>query len=203
MGNVPLDRPPIEELMGTGKFTELALDVDEAEHSIEMQLPFLVHAMFAPTPHRLIFLFAFRRNNVKFTVVPVMVGQLTRAQQKSFGDVFAGYVDDVQNFFLISSDFCHYGNRFRYTPAFDISPHLGIESLDREAMKLIEAKDVEAFNRYLNETKNTICGCWPICVFLESIKKSPYHLTFLHYAQSNPATSARDSSVSYASAVLR
>jgi predicted class III extradiol MEMO1 family dioxygenase len=45
-------------------------------------------------------------------VVPVLVGSLDKQNEELFGRVFAPYLDDPENFFVISSDFCHWGKRF-------------------------------------------------------------------------------------------
>ena len=39
-----------------------------------------------------------------------------------------------------------------------------IEAMDRKGMSLIEAQSVDGFHAYLKETKNTICGRYPIQV---------------------------------------
>lgn len=31
-------------------------------------------------------------------------------------DIFGKYLKDPSNFFVLSSDFCHWGQRFQYTP---------------------------------------------------------------------------------------
>jgi AmmeMemoRadiSam system protein B len=42
IGRLPLDKETIEELRGTGEFLDsMSTSVDENEHSIEMQLPYL------------------------------------------------------------------------------------------------------------------------------------------------------------------
>ncbi|XP_021999832.1 protein MEMO1 isoform X2 [Helianthus annuus] len=41
IGDLPIDREVIEELKATGKFDMMDLNVDEAEHSMEMHLPYL------------------------------------------------------------------------------------------------------------------------------------------------------------------
>lgn len=51
----------------------------------------------------------------KFTIVPVMVGSLSTDKEKLYGHIFARYLADPKNLFIISSDFCHWGQRFRYT----------------------------------------------------------------------------------------
>lgn len=41
LGDLQLDLSTIAELHKTGKFERMSVDVDEAEHSIEMQLPYI------------------------------------------------------------------------------------------------------------------------------------------------------------------
>ena len=84
--------------------------------------------------------------------------------------------------------------------------HESVEALDRRGMALVEAKDADGFAAYLEETRNTICGRHPIAVFLRALRASSAfaerEVRFVRYEQSSAATSARDSSVSYASAVV-
>lgn len=44
-----------------------------------------------------------------------MVGSLTPEVEATYGKIFAPYLADPQTLFVISSDFCHWGQRFRYT----------------------------------------------------------------------------------------
>jgi len=86
--------------------------------------------------------------------------------------------------------------------------HKSIANLDHTGMRIIEELDHDAFTRYLRETQNTICGRHPIGVLLAAISKlrkdgsQKQHLKFVHYDQSNPCKTPRDSSVSYASAYV-
>ena len=48
-----------------------------------------------------------------FTIVPIMVGSLTFEKEVKYGKMFAKYLNDPENLFVISSDFCHWGSRFR------------------------------------------------------------------------------------------
>ena len=50
-----------------------------------------------------------------FTVVPILVGSLSPEKEAKYGRIFAKYLADPTNLFIISSDFCHWGQRFRYT----------------------------------------------------------------------------------------
>lgn len=89
------------ELKATGEFDEMSIATDEAEHSIEMHLPYIAKVMSD-----------FKNN---FTIVPILVGSLTTKQEMQYGKLLAPYLADPQNLFVVSSDFCHWGERFRYT----------------------------------------------------------------------------------------
>ncbi|XP_060573395.1 protein MEMO1-like [Ruditapes philippinarum] len=185
------------ELHGAGPFEVMNIDTDEDEHSIEMQLPYIAKAMES------------RKGN--FTVVPVLVGSLTPEKEELYGKIFARYLADPENFFVISSDFCHWGQRFNYT-FYDKSQGeiwKSIESLDKLGMEKIENLDSKGFNEYLKQYQNTICGRYPIGVLLHTIdamrKVSNGHrlsFKFLQYSQSSKCSNMRDSSVSYAAGVL-
>ena len=83
-------------------------------------------------------------------------------------------------------------------------------------MALIEQLDIAAFEAYLAETKNTICGRHPICLFMRALlcathdtkslmlqqQQQRYAVAWVSYAQSSACLSKSDSSVSYASAVI-
>ena len=44
-----------------------------------------------------------------FTIIPVLVGSLTADKEQKYGRIFAKYLADPENLFVISSDFCHWG----------------------------------------------------------------------------------------------
>lgn len=50
----------------------------------------------------------FRHAN-DFTIVPILVGSLSFADEKAYGELLAPYLADPSNLFVISSDFCHWG----------------------------------------------------------------------------------------------
>lgn len=71
-----------------------------------------------------------------------------------------------------------------------------------------------AFEYYLQQTKNTICGRHPIGVLLAAVASlqdsnepggwaTGAELQFVKYAQSSSCRTLKDSSVSYASAMLK
>lgn len=88
-------------------FTTMSQSVDEDEHSIEMHLPYI---------HRLLQLQYPNTPTAQYPpLVPIMVGSTSAATEHAFGTLLAPYLADPSNAFIISSDFCHWGLRFRYT----------------------------------------------------------------------------------------
>jgi len=195
--DLEIDTAINHDLLDTGHFEVMSLKADEDEHSIEMQLPYIAKVM--------------EGMQGKFKIVPIMVGSLSTSGESKYGKILAKYLEDPSNCFVISSDFCHWGQRFRYThyeqEYGDI--YQSIQALDRQGMDLIENLDAPGFANYLKKYGNTICGRHPIGVFLNMVATLKQHsngrrmdLKFLSYAQSNQVKSARDSSVSYASAAF-
>ncbi|TYZ64563.1 hypothetical protein PybrP1_008630 [[Pythium] brassicae (nom. inval.)] len=191
LGNIAIDSEVNEQLINTGKFVTMSLDVDEDEHSIEMHLPFVFKVM----------------NGRKFAAVPILVGNTKTKADQEYGKILAPYLEDEENLFVISSDFCHWGSRFRYQPHDSAygEIHEYITYLDHEGMKLIERIDATGFAEYLEKTRNTICGRHPISLLLHTIlasMKLRCSLKFVQYAQSSACMRHSDSSVSYASAIV-
>ena len=48
---------------------------------------------------------------MNFKIVPVYIGSLEQKSQKLYGEVFRKYVEDKNNFFIISSDLTHWGTK--------------------------------------------------------------------------------------------
>eukprot|EP01116_Phalansterium_solitarium_P015625 TRINITY_DN346_c0_g1_i3.p3 TRINITY_DN346_c0_g1~~TRINITY_DN346_c0_g1_i3.p3 ORF type:complete len:123 (-),score=31.14 TRINITY_DN346_c0_g1_i3:234-602(-) len=117
-------------------------------------------------------------------------------------------MQDPANFFVISSDFCHWGKRFDYCyyepgggGAHQQQPiYKCIEVLDRRGMEAIESQQPSRFYDYHKTYKNTICGRHPIGVLMNMLQASTLKLKlkFVHYKQSSQCASLDDSSVSYA-----
>ncbi len=108
---------------------------------------------------------------VDFTIVPVLVGNTSKKVEEEYGSLFAKYMQDPSNFFVISSDFCHWGQRFDYIYYNSNAGPIwsSIEQLDRKGMEIIESRDVNRFYNYLKETGNTICGRHPIGIMMQVI----------------------------------
>ncbi|KAG0049915.1 hypothetical protein BGZ83_005261 [Gryganskiella cystojenkinii] len=217
LGDLIVDRTTTETLAQTGKFDQMSQEMDEDEHSLEMHLPYIYKV--------------FEKKTIQ--VVPIVVGALNETTERLYGKLLAPYLDDPENLFVVSSDFCHWGTRFDYTYYTDeygaVTQSLArsggkknykppsesgrkifesIRELDHEGMEKIEQRDHGAFCKYLSQTKNTVCGRHPIGVLLAAVaqldRQRPTHrIQFVHYAQSSGVVTTSDSSVSYASAFVQ
>ncbi|XP_069788441.1 protein MEMO1 isoform X3 [Narcine bancroftii] len=190
-----IDQKIYGELWKTGMFERMTIQIDEDEHSIEMHLPYTAKTM--------------ESQKDELTIVPVLVGALSDSKEQMYGELFSKYLADPLNLFVISSDFCHWGQRFRYTH-YDESQgeiYRSIQHLDKMGMDIIEQLDAVSFNNYLKKYHNTICGRHPIGVLLNAVtelRKSGMNMafSFLNYAQSSQCKNWEDSSVSYAAGTL-
>jgi len=225
IGNIKLDLTTIDELKETGKFTSMTLKVDEAEHSIEMHLPYIRKV--------------FQGHDI--SIVPILVGAIDHDQEIEYGTLLSPFLARSDTICVVSTDFCHWGHRFRYTfyypepppcnpihlsrsnpspPSLVTHPiHASISALDHEGLTILSlpsgekastsASDVHRnFTEYLARTKNTICGRHPIGVLLGALSafdEDADHSTtlkFVRYEQSSACIDYSDSSVSYASAYV-
>ncbi|XP_060063056.1 protein MEMO1-like [Ylistrum balloti] len=158
--DLTVDQQINQELYGTGKFETMKISTDEDEHSIEMHLPFIAKVM--------------ERQRGQFTIIPVLVGSLSTEKEQDYGALFSRYLADPTNFFVISSDFCHWGQRFHFV------------SYDQQHGEIWES--IKALDSMVSR-KVTGNG------FKMSFK-------FVKYEQSSKCKTMRDSSVSYASGAL-
>jgi MEMO1 family protein len=126
---LPLDLSTIQHLLTlstvvnnrTLKFTSMIRSVDEAEHSGEMQLPYIHRLLQKQYPGR--------PESDYPPLVPIMVGSTNSATEAAFGKLLAPYIADPENAFVISTDFCHWGSRFGYTYYLDSAPSPALSPL--------------------------------------------------------------------------
>lgn len=191
-GELNINKSINNSLKNTKQFIDLDHIVDKNEHSIELQLPFIKNIV--------------KSKNI--SIIPIYVGNINSFDL--YGDILVEYINNPRNFFVLSSDFCHWGMRFQFI-------HLDfkynqetisdtIKKLDMDGINNIIKKinAYDSFNIYINNTGNTICGKNGILILLNAIEKT--HLSFdryfIKYSQSNIVNTLNDSSVSYASIVF-
>lgn len=120
-------------------FGKLDMDDDEEEHSLEMHCPFISNVM----------------EGHKFTIVPFLVGDLSWNDFINVSKYFFKYIlrilipyFEMPNvLFAVSSDFCHWGKRFRYVyyNKEDGEIWQSIEKLDKDGVKAISTLDPKVY----------------------------------------------------------
>ena len=236
LGDLPVDTELRDEILNlaskkksspgggaTVGFSVMDRDVDEAEHSGEMQYPFIAKVQKN----------ASKKNGSTslIPILPIMCGSISNSKESEYGSLLAEIVARNDVLSIISTDFCHWGSRFSYQPRPSITSSTTgttttleifefIQNLDRQGMQHIEMKEPGAFAKYLKETRNTICGRHAIQTWLNAVVHSEragkkndncngsndsgaLSIEFNKYAQSSNVRSMRESSVSYASAIAR
>ena len=194
-GDVDVDTETVNKLLeNKGNFFSFPKSSDVQEHSIEMEMPFLKYIF----------------NKKDFSLIPIMVGHNDLMTNTEIGKALYDLYEDPKTLFVISSDFCHWGQNFGFTYYNNQFENIweSTEDLDRQALKIISEMNSSKMDQYFKKTRNTICGRNPITIVLsiiENYKKnhSDKKLSFdtVGYSQSNKAKSKYDSSVSYAGAV--
>lgn len=219
LGDLAIDMATVAELRATGSFADIPRANDVREHSLEMHLPYLYKQIAA----------TFDEPASYPTIVPILVGSNKLADEQRFGRLLAPYLAQPDSVFVISSDFCHWGDHFDYKPYTqtedchdirqlgyrDRAPsgptiHESITYIDKQAIGHIEAGDHAGFVANLAKTENTVCGRHPIGVALAALEQLSHEtdatgegqlrFKFVCYARSKDITRVDDSSVSYASA---
>jgi len=101
LGNFQVDTNILKELTSnsTVEWLQTTKEIDENEHSMELHLPFLRLCTEQDTK-----------------IVPIMVGNLDDSQSSAFGKVLSKYFERDDTLFVISTDFCHWGQNFDYMP---------------------------------------------------------------------------------------
>ncbi|GMF51464.1 hypothetical protein B5S33_g1284 [[Candida] boidinii] len=215
-GDIPVDKSTIKELVKLDKsmFKIMDEEMDEDEHSFEMHMPFLYKVTES-------------LQNGSPMIIPIMISHTDELFEKKLADYLKPYFEDKENAFIISTDFCHWGSRFRYTKytqngklsnltslnsyegisntSSSLKIHESIELLDKRGMEIASTGSYSQFKSYINKTKNTICGEKPLSVLISIME--PYYpndsdgrFKWLGYSQSNKIMyNPKDSSVSYAS----
>lgn len=139
LGNVVLDRPTLQGLSGRAD-VRISDEAHAPEHSLEVHLPFLQRVCGA------------------FTLVPILVGQITPVQGAALlRQVWGGPETRV----VISSDLSHF---------FSL-PHA--REVDAASTAVIEALDADAMLRA------DACGRYPVAALLHEAKRRGMHMATL------------------------
>lgn len=177
LGDLPLDRETIDELAQYPMFEE-AREIHQREHSLELQLSFIRHALG------------------EIPIVPMIVGALADITNvRMIGQVVRRYLKEG-DLVVVSSDFTHYGPRYDYEP-FSGEVRQQLKELDDEAFNCLKDGDLQKFVDFHNRTRCTICGFYPCAVLLSMLPES-CHGNLLRYRTSrDTGYEDQENSVSY------
>ena len=147
-------------------FQQIDKKYEEDEHSLEMHLPYI----------RKMFETRMQDSSTDIKIIPLMVGQIPDDDYSKYAQVLVPYFTDDRTLFVISSDFCHWGERFKFTHKYEnfdeVEIYKSIEQLDKFGIQQIEMQSLAGFQQYLKDTKNTICGRNPIQLLLAIIEEA-------------------------------
>lgn len=152
-------------------------------------------------------------------LVPIMIGNTSANTEKALARALAPYLPDPSTAWVISSDFAHWGDRFRYTyyrpssgpptnlKASSKTPkdpeiHESIKQVDFECMGVCEQGSHDAWLSCLEANGNTVCGRHPIGVMMAMMEEigTDGRFRFVRYERSGEVKRVAESSVSYCSA---
>lgn len=124
------------------------------EHSLEMQLPFIIK--YCNTAQ----------------IIPLIIGTIDCKNAQHIAQQLKTIINK-NTIVVISSDFVHYGKRFNFMPFTD-HQQLRIRHLNSQAIQLIEKADCTAFESFIRKTGATICGSCPIKILLHLIHSGTF-----------------------------
>jgi AmmeMemoRadiSam system protein B/AmmeMemoRadiSam system protein A len=182
LGKVPIDQLSLSKLK-EHSFVVVSNPIQEKEHSLQIQLPILQYAL------------------KDFKVVPIVVGMMNDQSIKLAAEAIKLLITPG-TLVVVSSDFTHFGKRFRYMP-FKVNSETGmrIRKLDMGAFKCIEDKNAVGFGNYVRKTGATICGQYPIRIFIRLLPPNA-KVSLLSYSTSAQIFGNNESSVSYVAAAV-
>ncbi|KAK3322061.1 MEMO1 family [Apodospora peruviana] len=108
-GDLTVDAAMCSELRETGDFSNIPFHKEVQEHCLEMHLPYLWKRLEQ----------TFGDDASAYPlIVPIIVGVMGEAEEDHYGHLLAPYLKDSANACIISSDFCHWGSNYDYSPQY-------------------------------------------------------------------------------------
>ncbi len=170
LGLVPVDAELVQAI---GRIVRLNRVSQDMEHSLEIQLPFLQHAL------------------VDFALTPIMMGEQDWESVAQLGHALAEAIGKQSVLLVASTDLSHF---HRYQEAV---------RLDQIVLDHITAYDPESLVRDLAANRAEACGGGPVgAVMVAARELGASHGVLLKYMNSGDVTGDRSSVVGYAAAAL-
>ncbi|MGB2755173.1 MAG: AmmeMemoRadiSam system protein B [Phycisphaerae bacterium] len=182
LGRIPVDAEARDALLKCSVVREQPA-AHAGEWSVENQLPMLQRAL------------------KDFAMVEVIVGVMTPTERAALAETLRGLAD-AETLLVVSTDFCHYGPRFGYVPFKDLVAKR-LADLNDKAVARILALDPKAWDGFLQETGDTVCGEAAVGLLLEALKaRGDVKGQRVAFDTSGRLTGDWENSVTYASIVF-
>ncbi len=161
----------------------------EAEHALEMVLPFIAHL---PNPPK---------------VALALLSSVTQVERMADQLIEELGMEDLQEgrtCIIASSDFTHYGPRFGYVPFNQASARRRVEEQDKAIASWLAHGEISQAQAWADEHKCTICGIAPALVVAQ-IAKECASRGFLadYYTSQDILPSTEEEFVAYATILWR
>ena len=158
LGVVPIDEALAQRLLDREAGIESSSDVHRAEHSLEMQLPFLQHLIPG------------------LRIVPILMGSQERAEVDALAESLALALKERAALLVASSDLSHY------------HPARVANALDAQVVADVERFDADALMARLEHDHGHACGGGPIVAVMRAARAlGANQASVLRYADSGDA----------------
>ncbi|MCD6557470.1 MAG: AmmeMemoRadiSam system protein B [Candidatus Aenigmarchaeota archaeon] len=188
LGEIKTDTETIQKLC-----ENFTIRVDETahsrEHSIEVELPFLQYLA--------------KKRSIDLRIVPVCLQLVTYSTLEKIAETFASVCKKC--FFVISSDFTHFGPMYGYEPkkGNPVEQIKFVKKMDKELITYICELKPQKFWDTIQENGCTVCGAVPITLMLLVMKKIRAKKGKLIEYKTSLEVSPSDSFVSYAGIIIQ
>ncbi len=153
----------------------------DREHSIEVELPFIIQVLGKVNPVRKEF-----SNSVK--IVPVVLGFIDYSQAGKLADILIKISKKKKILVIASTDLSHY------------YPYKTAVKIDKKTLEYIKALNPSDFWNEAKSRKIEACGYTAVTVLLDYLSKQNAEIKILKYANSGDTSGFLDKVVGYASA---
>lgn len=174
-GTVPVDSPLAEKLLGSARLFKRDILAHMKEHSLEVQIPFLLH----------------ERKDI--TIVPVSFMGLSLEDCRIAGKAIAQTITSTGEDVLIvaSSDMTHFESQS------------SAKEKDSKAIDRVLSLDPEGLMRVVRENDISMCGVLPVTVMLfAALELGAKKASLVSYATSGDVSGDYDRVVGYAGMVI-
>jgi AmmeMemoRadiSam system protein B/AmmeMemoRadiSam system protein A len=181
LGDMPVDTEACDRLFAASDVFTQRRRAHQPEWALEVEIPFL------------------QRLLPDAAIVPLLYGpRLSWDATAAAADALAPLWADPETLFVISSDFTHYGEAFRYRPFTAAEAPSRLEALDGKAIAGIIGNDRQRFIDAIDETGATVCGRLPIATLLALTAGERRRMTVQHYTNTGALHGDFERTVSYA-----